>query len=125
MALDRLITLRLMSEGMRDEHGIYVDGPITEIRVWAARLDAIAGRDLSSVGLRDSGVASWRIRWRSDVIEAARNLQLNHEVIADGSTYLITSAGETDGRTTNLETASRSLSTRKRWVDIEAAEQNV
>ena len=124
MGLDRPITIRIMGEVTRNDRGRAVPGEVTEIPgVWASRLDAVSDRNLTPEGTLNDGKASWRIRWRSDVIAAARKLALNHEVVADGSTWTITDARESDGTVSNLQSFGRAFSARNRWIDIIATEQ--
>ena len=69
--LDRIITVRVQAEGMRNEHGEFVEGAVTPIRVWASRRD----RDLTDIaeegGTRGEARRDWRIRWRADLAGAA------------------------------------------------------
>ena len=65
MPADRLITVNLMAEGMRNEHGEYVDGVVTAIRTWATRSDKSQEDKEQEGGALDTTRRDWRIRWDS------------------------------------------------------------
>ena len=69
MPADRLITLTVRAEGMRDDTGVYIPGTvIATLRPWVQVVDS-GSSDLEDAG----GVAVVRrkdftLRWRADVI---------------------------------------------------------
>lgn len=120
MPLDRPITLRMEAEGRRNRHGEYEPGAVTDVRVWASRVESLTRtREVELEGTRTEGRGVWRIRWRSDV---AGHSPGQVRIVADGSTWQATRIAETDGRSTTAE-AIRALSERRRFLDIEATEQ--
>lgn len=65
--LDRRITLHIQAEGHRDDRGVYVPGPVTDVEVWAqvtegGQSDVLFGQALIVVSR-----AVFSIRWRADV----------------------------------------------------------
>ena len=105
--LDRIITVRVQAEGMRNEHGEFVEGAVTPIRVWASRRD----RDLTDIaeegGTRGEARRDWRIRWRADLAGAATS---SLAVQDDRLEWTVDKLVEVTGRKGEL---------RRRWLDIQ------
>ena len=69
MPADRLITVNVTGEGMRNQFGVFVPGTTTPLKVWASRWDRSQEDIEQEGGGADSTRRDWRIRWRSDVAE--------------------------------------------------------
>ena len=63
MPTDRLITVNVTGEGMRNQYGEFVPGVVTPIRTWASRRDQSQQDIIESGGQRDETRRDWRIRW--------------------------------------------------------------
>ena len=93
--LDRLITLNIEVPGSRNEHGEYVDGPVTAYRVWAFTDSSLNDIDLGAEGFRLSNTRRYRIRWRQDV--ATTPVAMLQIVDETGRVYVVTELEE-EGR---------------------------
>ena len=93
--LDRLITLNIEGPGGRNQHGEYVDGPVTAYRVWAFTDSSLNDIDLGAEGFRLSNTRRYRIRWRQDV--ATTPVALIQVVDEIGRVYTVTRVDE-EGR---------------------------
>ena len=120
MALDRPATIRIYAEGLRDSAGRYIPGPATDYRVWLTRTETTGSRLLESDGTREEVIGVWRLRWFRDLADA--DLGLDHELLVDGSTWVITAIREVDNRDQRSD-VSRAVRDRRRWLAIEATEQ--
>ena len=107
MPVDRIITVRLTSEGMRNEFGEFVPGAAVDHRVWASRFDASLTDLAESGGSRDETQRDWRIRYRADVAAISDLTKL--EIIDDEVTFNVLNMIEETGRDGN---------TRRRWLRI-------
>ena len=107
MPVDRIITVRLTSEGMRNEFGEFVPGATVDHRVWASRFDASLTDLAESGGSRDETQRDWRIRYRADVAAIAELSRVT--VIDDGLTFNVQNL---------IEETGRDGITRRRWLRI-------
>ena len=107
MPVDRIITLRIHAEGMRDEHGEYVPGAATDYTVWASRFDATLRDIEESGGTRNETQRDWRIRYRADVAAIVELTRL--EVIENGVQFNVQNV---------IEETGRDGKTRRRWLRI-------
>ncbi len=69
MPADRLITVNLTGEGMRNQYGEYVEGEVTPIRTWTRRRDKTQEDIESEGGVLTSVQRTWRIRWDSRIAD--------------------------------------------------------
>ena len=69
MPTDRLITVTVTEEGMRNQFGEYVPGATTAICTWASRRDRSQEDIAEESGTRDETRRDWRIRWDSRVAD--------------------------------------------------------
>ena len=107
MPADRLITVNLMAEGMRNEHGEYVDGVVTAIRTWATRSDKSQEDKEQEGGALDTTRRDWRIRWDSRIA----NTPASRLEVVDGlETFNVLNMVEVTGRRGEL---------RRRFLDIQ------
>ena len=67
MPADRLITVSITGEGMRDQYGEFVPGTATTSRVWAGREDKALEDIEQEGGSRNVARRNYRLRWRSDL----------------------------------------------------------
>ena len=107
MPADRLITVTVTSEGMRNEHGEYVDGVVTAIRTWATRSDKSQEDKEQEGGALDVTRRNWRIRWLSGIADKPVSMVA---VTDDGLAFNVLNVVEVTGRRGEL---------RRRWLDIE------
>ena len=110
MPLDRRITIKVTTPGMRNEFGEFVPGQTLMLPVWVTRLDS---RDTFSFD-GGSGLAEvarrrvYRVRWRSDIAGADPT---NVTVTPDdgGDSIQTESIAEFSGRDGDI---------RRRWLDV-------
>ena len=107
MPVDRIITITITREGMRNEFGEFVPGAATDHTVWASRFDASLTDLAESGGSRDETQRDWRIRYRADVAAISDLTKL--EIIDDEVTFNVLNMIEETGRDGN---------TRRRWLRI-------
>ena len=107
MPVDRIITVRTTTEGMRNEHGEFEPGVATDHTVWASRIDASIKDVEESGGSRDETQRDWRIRYRADVAAIAELSRVT--VIDDGLTFNVQNL---------IEETGRDGITRRRWLRI-------
>ena len=96
--LDRLITLSILAEGMRDEHGEFQDGPVIFTgQVWARYDDVGSGQEISTGGLlRVVEYRNFIIRWRTDLTTTrSGNIGVTDE---DNKGWAVTRVSEEDAR---------------------------
>ena len=107
MPTDRLITVTLTTEGMRNQVGVYVPGTVTTVRTWATRMDKSQEDIEQEGGIADSTRRDWRIRWDSRLADRP----ISQMAIVDGpTTFNVLNMIEVTGRRGEL---------RRRWLEIE------
>ena len=106
MPADRLITVNVMAEGMRNEHGEFVDGAVTAVRTWATRFDKSQEDKEQEGGQLDTTRRDWRIRWDSRIA----NTPASRLEVVDGVTFNVLNMVEVTGRRGEL---------RRRFLDIQ------
>ena len=96
MPADRLITVNLTGEGMRNQYGEYVEGEVTPIRAWASKYDLRLIDVEEAGGVRSEVTRRWRIRYdpriydtpvdRLEVVDGVQtfNITQTREVTAQG-----------------------------------------
>ena len=108
MPVDRIVTVSVVSPGMRDQHGEFVPGATAKHRVWATRFD----QDLEDLndegGARTTGRRDWRVRWRRDIAD-----------ITDLSTIEVQDGAQTWDVTNLVEDMGRFGDVRRRWLRIQ------
>ena len=91
MPADRLITVNVYLDGVRDEHGEYVRGDPTPVRTWAS----IRDRDLRDIeeegGSRAEARRDWIIRWDSRIVDFDPTLM---DVVDGGRTWNVLAVAE-------------------------------
>ena len=107
MPVDRIITVRTTTEGMRNEHGEFEPGVATDHTVWASRIDASIKDVEESGGTRGETQRAWRIRYRADL---AAITDLTRIAVIDG--------GVTFNVQNFIEETGRDAKTRRRWLRI-------
>ena len=107
MPVDRIITVRTTTEGMRNEHGEFEPGVATDHTVWASRFDASITDVAESGGSRGETLRDWRIRYRADFAAIAELSRVT--VIDDGLTFNVQNL---------IEETGRDGITRRRWLRI-------
>ena len=107
MPVDRIITVRTTTEGMRNEHGEFEPGVATDHTVWASRFDASLTDVAESGGSRGETLRDWRIRYRADFAAIAELSRVT--VIDDGLTFNVQNL---------IEETGRDGITRRRWLRI-------
>ena len=108
MPADRLITVTLTTEGMRNEFGVYVPGVVTAYRMWATRMDKSQEDIEQEGGLSDSTRRDWRVRW-FPLLSSTPASRVS--VIDDGVTFDAINKVEVTGRP--------GQSVRRRFIDIQ------
>ena len=107
MPTDRLITVTLTTEGMRNQVGVYVPGAVTTVRTWATRMDKSQEDKEQEGGILDVTRRNWRIRWDSRLAD----MPISQMAIVDGpTTFNVLNMIEVTGRRGEL---------RRRWLEIE------
>ena len=108
MPVDRIITVSVQAPGHRNMYGEYVEGAVTEHRVWATRFD----RDLQDIeeegGARTETRRDWRVRWTSTLAD-----------VADLTTVSVTDGGIDFDVQNIVEDTGRFGETRRRWLRIQ------
>ena len=107
MPADRLITVNLTVEGMRNQYGEYVEGEVTPIRTWATRMDKSQEDIESEGGSLNSTRRDWRIRWLA-ALDAAPISMVS--VVDGGQTFDVLNVIEDTGRNGDF---------RRRWLMIQ------
>ena len=119
MPLDRPATLRLMTAGSRNEFGEYLEGAVTEYRVWLTRVDAPVDRDVTLEGTRVVTPGRFRLRWLQELADF--DVRLTGELLFDGRNWIITGVDEVDAADVRTD-QQRSLRSRRRWLAVTANE---
>ena len=107
MPADRLITVNLTGEGMRNQYGEYVEGEVTPIRTWATRMDKTQEDIEQEGGSRNETRRDWRIRWFAALDAAPVSLV---SVVDGGQTFNVLNVIEDTGRNGDF---------RRRWLMIQ------
>ena len=107
MPVDRIITVRTTTEGMRNEHGEFEPGVATDHTVWASRFDATIKDVAESGGSRGETQRDWRIRYRADFAAISELSQFS--VFEDGVEFNVQNL---------IEETGRDGITRRRWLRI-------
>ena len=68
MALDKRIRVGLEADGMDNDQGEYVPGPITWYDLWAEVRDGGSEDRVEEAGFRTLGRKVFRVRWRLDIV---------------------------------------------------------
>ena len=119
MPLDRPATLRLMTAGSRNEFGEYLEGAVTEYRVWLTRVDAPVDRDVTLEGTRVVTPGRFRLRWFQELADF--DVRLTGELLFDGRNWIISGVDEVDAADVRTD-QQRSLRSRRRWLAVTANE---
>ena len=121
MQLDRVIVVRLIAPGTRNEVGRWVPGPATDHRVWATRVSGPAIRELEPEGTRGERETRWIVRWFAAIAERDPGAE-PVEVLAEGTRSIVTEIEEVDGRAV-MAGEVRTLRARRRWLRLTGVEQ--
>ena len=108
MSADRLIAINVTAPGMRNQYGENVEGEVTPIRVWAARLDRSQEDIEQEGGTRGETRRDWRIRWDARIADTPT---ARLEVVDGALTFNVLNIIEVTGRPGQM--------LRRRWLDIQ------
>lgn len=107
MPADRLITVNVTGEGMRNQYGEFVPGQTVAIRTWATVFDRSLEDIEGEGGTRSERRRDWRVRWDSRFIVD----DLTRVDITDGAdAYNVLQMNEDTGRFGEV---------RRRWLVIQ------